>query len=391
MALRSIYIVGTSRNVGKTTTALGLLHCLRNHGLSVGYIKPLGQRIDSAVGHLLHEDARLVGSYIGMTDVDQVDMPVALTPGKVEEAVHDLHTKEMLQRIHDSYDILARSRDIVVVEGMGHVAMGSCLALSAADVCRSLGAKALLVSGGGIGRAIDDISLCATFLQARGAELAGVLVNKVWPEKYDRIKEATTLGLANLGIRSFGTVPFHEALASPTMKQVHECVGGTLLGGEDHMDHHVQHTIIAAMQADRMIRYIKGNTLVITPGDREDSILAALRAHMLGDPKSPAVAGLIVTGDLLPDSSVLTKIKDFHLPVISVKGDTFTTASKIVNTAFKIPPDDQARVQVAVSLMSKHIDVDGLLAALSEDQPSSPGTAAVQRGSPCPQIETGKE
>ena len=55
-----LYIVGTSRNVGKTTTSLGVLHCLRRHGLRVGYIKPLGQHFGSVEGRALHDDARLV-------------------------------------------------------------------------------------------------------------------------------------------------------------------------------------------------------------------------------------------------------------------------------------------------------------------------------------------
>ena len=175
---------------------------------------------------------------------------------------------------------------------------------------------------------------------------------------------ATTAGLAELGIRSYGTVPFKQELSSPTMREVYLHVGGELLGGQEHIDHRVRHTIIAAMESHHMIRFIEGSTLVITPGDRKDTILASLRAHMLGDPDVPAVAGLILTGDFLPEEPVLQLIRSFHLPVIAVKGDTYSTASQIVDTVFKIPPTDRQRIDCAIGLLAKYVEVDAILEAL---------------------------
>ena len=74
------------------------------------------------------------------------------------------------------------------------------------------------------------------------------------------------------------------------MADVHEQIGGEVVGGREHLSHRVRHTIIAAMDSHHMIRYIEGATLVITPGDRNDSIMAALRADLLGDKDLPAVA-----------------------------------------------------------------------------------------------------
>jgi len=44
--VRPLYIVGTQRDVGKTTFCIGLISALRERGLSVGYTKPLGQRVN---------------------------------------------------------------------------------------------------------------------------------------------------------------------------------------------------------------------------------------------------------------------------------------------------------------------------------------------------------
>jgi BioD-like phosphotransacetylase family protein len=367
MALKSLYIVGTKKDVGKTTMSLGLLHAFRKKGLRAGYMKPLGQRVVPLEGLMLHEDSRVVASLIGSGNVEQMDMAVPLTRGKVEQQVYDFKPAKVLEKAVAMYESLVRRYDLVVIEGMGHVAMGSCVGVSAADVCRAVGAKALLVSEGGIGKAIDDIFLCSTFLNARGVPLTGAIVNKVWPEKFTRIKEATTLGLKNLGLRSFGTVPFQDQLTSPTMADVHEQIGGEILGGGEHLSHRVRQTIIGAMDAQHMIRYIGGGTLVIIPGDRNDSIMAALRAHLLGDKNEPAVAGLILTGDFRPNATVVDELKNFHLPVLCVKEDTFATANKIINTVFKITPNDRERIEWAVCLAAEYLDVDGILSCLENN------------------------
>lgn len=366
MIVKPLYVVGTQRHVGKTTMCAGLAHALSQRGLRVGYMKPLGQRFVAGKGNVLHDDALLVANCLGPDRVEQVDMAVPLPPGRVEHEVANLRTPELIERVVATHTKIAGTCDLVIVEGMGNVAMGSCLGLSGAEVCQSIGARAFLVSGGGIGRAIDEISLCATFLEARGADLAGVVVNKVWPEKYARIKKATTRGLMNLGIQSFGTVPFEQQLASPQMSQVFHLVGGELIGGREHLGHRVAHTIIAAMETEHMLQYIQDSALVITPGDRIDNILACLRLNVSDDPETPFISGLVLTGNMVPGQEVIGKIKDSHLPVIAVKEDTCTTAHKIIQTVFKILPDDHERIKWAIRLVGQYVDLDGVLDALAE-------------------------
>jgi len=256
--------------------------------------------------------------------------------------------------------------DAVIVEGMGHVAMGSCLGLSCADTARIAGAKAILVSPGGIGSTIDEIALCSTFIVSRGVEFIGAIINKVWEEKYDRIDAATRKGLANIGLTSFGTVPFNASMACPTMRQVQELMDGELVAGELQLDNVVKNTIVAAMEARHMIRYLKESTLMITPGDRVDNVLAALGANQLGDSSSPILSGLLLTGGFRPDEACMKLIKDSNLPVILVKKDTYATASRFRQKVFKIEPSDKEKIAAAVELVAKYVDVDAILKSLAD-------------------------
>ena len=364
--MRPLYIAGTHRDAGKTTLSVGLLHAFRRKGLRVGYTKPLGQRVKDDHGEPIHDDALVVYRSMGQSDLGAAAMAVPLPQGRVEREVFDLRTDELLAKVKETFDAVARDKDIVLVESMGHVALGSCLGLSAAEVICAVNARALLVSGGGIGRAIDDISLCANFLTSRGADLLGVVINKVWPEKYTRVKQAVTQGLANLGIKSYGTIPFEEQLSCPTMRQVHELVGGELIGRSMDLEGHVQNTIVAAMESSHMVRYLEPGTLVITPGDRADNILAALSANMLGDTQQPLLTGLVLTGGFRPNGTVMRLVNDSGVPVILVKNDTYSVASKFRETVFKITPDDSAKIEAAICLASEYVDIDGIISALSE-------------------------
>ncbi len=362
--MRPLYIVGTQRDVGKTTFCIGLINALRQRGMSVAYTKPLGQRVHTVAGHPVHDDAVVVSQATGMSK-ESATMALPLTRGRVEKEILSHRVPELSEKITSICDRLRANHDVVVIEGMGHVAMGSCLQLSAPDVARLVGAKALLVSGGGIGRAIDAISLCATFLTARGAELMGAIVNKVFPEKYTRIKTATTTGLANLGIRSLGTVPYEEVLASPTVAQVAEQLGGEVLCGNEALDKRVGTTVVAAMEPDHMVPYLKNRALVITPGDRNDNILAIMSTHILDNHLQPTV-GIVLTGGFRPSEKVMSLLVDSGLPAILCTEDTFTLAARFKEMVWKIKGDDKDRIGAAICLINEFVDVDGIIDALHE-------------------------
>jgi BioD-like phosphotransacetylase family protein len=291
---------------------------------------------------------------------------VPLTRGRVEKEIFDLQLPELAEKVVGVCRRLSEANDLVIVEGMGHVAMGSCLKLSAADVARIIGARALLVSSGGIGRTIDQIALCATFLEARQVPLIGAVVNQVWPEKYERVKQATVAGLAALGIRSLGTMPFEDVLASPTVGQVCEELGAELLCGAGALDRRVGSTIVGAMEAHHMVRYVKDRALVITPGDRSDNILAVLSVHMLDPGPPPPVAGLALTGGFQPDEKIMSLLRESGLPAMLHKDDTYTLAARLRGTVFKITPEDTERIQAAMRIVEEHLDVDAILEGLKE-------------------------
>lgn len=364
--MRPLYIAGTTRDVGKTTLSLGLLHSFRERGLRVAYTKPLGQRTTTVDDHRLHDDAMVVSRLLGDEGGKPAEMVIPLGKGRVEKEVFDLKPSDQMAKIQATCAELAEQNDILIVESMGHVAMGSCLGLSSAHVVKGIGARALLISGGGIGRAIDDIALCKAFLISHGTEMLGAIVNKVWRQKYTRVMKATTQGLANLGIRSLGTVPYEEQLLCPTMQQVLDLMKGDLISGAGSLRNVISHTIVAAMAPDHMIDHLRPGTLIITPGANRANIEAALKAHMLSRDTESLVAGLILTGGFESDEESVTAFSAVGVPVIVVKEDTYRVASKFHETVFKITPEDGDKINAAICLVAEYVDVDGILEGLTD-------------------------
>ncbi len=338
---------------------------MRQRGLKVGYTKPLGQRVSNLSGQHVHDDALVITRSMEMADPSDAEIVLSLTRGRAEQEIKNPRQAELAKKVKDVCDRLGEQNDVVVIEGMGHVAMGSCILFSAGDISRAVGARPILISGGGIGSTIDQISLCATFMEAKGSPLIGAVVNKVWPEKYDRVWESTTKGLKNIGVHSFGCIPYEPVLASPTVRQVSEKLDGEILCGEDHLDNRVGDIIVAAMESDHVVSYLKERVLVITPGDRSDNIMAILSTHVLESYRSP-VSGIILSGGFRPSGKVMSLLAGAKLPAVLCRQDTYTLAAKLSDTVFKLALEDNDRIEAAICLVDEHVDIDGILAALED-------------------------
>lgn len=362
--MKPLYVVGTHRDVGKTMFCIGLISILQDRGLRVGFTKPMGQRIRSIFRRPVHDDTLVVARATHLDEAHSPSTAVPLTRGQVEKEIRQMRTQELAERIMAGFGPLRAGNDLVLIEGMGHVAMGSCIGLSSAEVARMADARLLLIGSGGIGSTLDEIALCSTFLKAGGADLIGVVINRVWREKYDRVQEAVTKGLENLGIRLFGMLPYEELLAKPRFGQLTEELGAEVLCGAEAMQNRIGDIIVGAMEADHMVTYLKNRTLVITPSDRSDNVLAIVSRHKLAEAGEQPVAGIVLTGGARPSVKVMAALVASGLPTILCSEDTYSLAAKLREKVFKITPDDLERIDAAKHLIEEYAAVDEILAAL---------------------------
>ena len=192
---KKIFIAATMQNDGKTTVSLGLLAALKKRFPRIGFIKPIGQRYLIEQGYKVDEDSVLIEEVFGIRCNIKDMSPVAIERGFTERFIEKGGSEEEYARqITEAYEHVANDNDLVIIEGTGHAGVGSVFNLSNASVAKLLGAVVLLISSGGVGKPIDEIMLNKALFDREGVSVAGVIVNKVLPEKYERISKLERRG-----------------------------------------------------------------------------------------------------------------------------------------------------------------------------------------------------
>jgi len=358
-----VFVAATQQNDGKTTTALGLFAALRERFGRIGYIKPVGQRFVEIEGNKIDEDTVLIDQTFGVQTPLEAMSPIAIEPDFTRKYIENANHDFFVKRLQNSFDRAAWEKDFMIIEGSGHAGVGSVFDLSNARVASLLGSKVILVTRGGIGRAIDEAALNKALFDKEGVELIGVIINKVLPEKFEYIQDIVGRGLHRLGIELLGCVPVEPILGHATLGQVTREVEGQFLAGKNFARRLVRKVIIGAMNSNHVTEYFHHGTLVVTPGDREDIILAAISACASGG-SGKALTGLVLSGNLIPHPNVVEMIHQSNLPVITSPLDSYTVAHAIHNMTVKTLPGDHEKIEKIQSLIATHINVERLLERL---------------------------
>lgn len=356
-----VFIAATRQNDGKTTTSLGLLAALQKRYPRIGYIKPVGQRFVEVAEHKIDEDTVLMDS-VYQLDCPLVDMsPIAIEPDFTRKYLQSSNREALVKKIEKAFDRVAWEKDFVLCEGSGHAGVGSVFDLSNAQVAKTLKAKVVIVSRGGIGKPIDEVALNQALFEKEGVEIIGVIINKVIPEKLEFVTEFARRGLKRKGLELLGVLPHRTILSKPSVDLVCDELQAELLNSETEMHNLVDDVVVGAMGVNNAMRFFGKGVLLITPGDREDIILAAATAGQNG---GPHLAGIVLTGGLRPGHSVLKVIRATEFPILLAQQDSYEVASIVHDLTVKTRPDDTEKISVIRDLIAEHVDVNKILKAL---------------------------
>jgi len=108
------------------------------------------------------------------------------------------------------------------------------------------------------------------------------------------------------------------------------------------------------------VDYLQPGTLIITPGDRDDIILAATATARLAG--GSAIAGLVLTNNAPPHAKIAELLAQTDIPVIATTEESYAIASKIFGMTVKTQPQDTDKIPIIKQLITKHVDLKALLA-----------------------------
>jgi phosphate acetyltransferase len=357
---RNLYLTAIEPGSGKSAVALGAMEALASLG-RVGYFRPIigaGARPDNDI-ELIRRRYRLPQAYQDSYGAVVDDLQAMGDRGRYEQ---------LLKRIMDAYKRLDDTTDLLLVEGSDFTEASRALELEFnADAANHLGCPVLLVLRGR-GRSVEQllelVHLAHGSLTGRGCTILATICNRVDPPLVEELRERVQEAVGGEPAYVLPEVP---ELAAPTVAEVAEALAARFLrppqGTEEPSTRReVGRVIVGAMSLPHFLEHIGDGDLIITPGDRADLIVGSLASRFSGT--YPNIAGLVLTGGLQPEPSVLRLIDGLggsRLPVLAVGADTYRTAATVAGVRGVLTPDSDRKVAAALGVFAEHVDRRALL------------------------------
>jgi hypothetical protein len=367
--MRHLYLAATGQNRGKTTASLGLVDLFLGEGLHTGFMKPVGQRtvVDES-GVPADEDAVLMKAVYDLPEPMTAMSPVHIPRGFTKAYIAGEIVEDLGARISVAHASFGPRTELLLIEGTGHAGVGAVIGLSNAVVAALLGAPAVIVSEGGVGRPIDEIVLNASHFAAHGVPVAGAIVNKVNVDAQPGIAGILEKGLARHGIPLLGVIPYRPVLSNPTLSMILAGTGAELLNAGPDLDLVIGGISVAAMEPHHVLQHVTGRRIVIVAGDREDVIIALCRAHRMEARRpavvrgevAPSTVGFVLSG-YRPRPELIAEIRRADLFACFLDEDTYMVASDVHDLLVKTHAADREKIAVIKSIVAASLDPGRML------------------------------
>jgi len=349
----TLLVTSVEEGIGKTAITLALARAAQEAGKEVGYMKPKGTRLQSAVGKTRDEDPMLARELLDF-DAEMHEMePIVYSPTFIKEAVRGRENSDDLRdRVIENFEDLSADTDLMVVEGSDRLETGGIVDLTDGDIAEALDARVLLVCGYATPGDADQVLAAADQL---GDRLAGVLFNGVTESAMDELADDVMPFLESRDVPVFGALPRVQDLAGITVGDLARSLGADVLTNEASTDTHVERFTVGAMGGNKALDQFRRtrDAVMVSGGDRSEVQTAALEAS--------GIKALLLTGGFRPASAVLGRAEKENVPILLVQSDTRTTIDRVEDVLHSGRTRDAETVTRMQELLDDGVDVHSLL------------------------------
>jgi len=368
---QALMVVPAGLGVGLTTAVLGLFHAMDRQGIKVHFFKPIGQPVagddcaDRTVSLLQSGCKQPIGQPIPIREAEHL-----VSEGRGDELLEEIVARYEQSRPKDG--------EVVVIEGMVPTANQAYATRINKEIAKALDAQVVLVAAPGADspEAFEDhIDITArAYGGIRHKRMIGCLLNKLdapldisgklLPELSDPTCKSRSLSEAQIrenctifgeSFPILGAINWHTSLNAPRISDIAKLLDAQIINRGEINSRRAHRVTLCARTVANAVEALLPGTLVVTPSDRDDVILATGLAALNG----VELAGLVLTGDMEPDRRILELCKgaaSVGLPVIRVESNSWQTAMDLQRMDNEIPLDDPQRLQRIQESTARYID-----------------------------------
>lgn len=348
--------------------AIGLMRLIQQRIDNIGYIKPIG----NSAGVEQDDDVELVRILFKLEQ-----SPDVINPLSIEDARRILASggeDELLTIILRAYNKVSDASDMVVIEGTDYSGALSALELDInADISKTLDAPVLMVASGESRNADEitsQVAVAKESIDEKGCDFLGVIVTKVDPDDHSRIRITLEKKLSHHGIDLLGVIPYDKILGSLRMGEIVRKVGAKVMFGREYLSNMVSSVRVAAMTIGNALARLEDGMCLITPGDRDDMLVAAMVSRVALT--YPNISGIILSGGLDPSEPVkklIGGLSGFNIPILQLDDDTFGTAVKISRMPVSLYARDTQKIEAVYRGIRQYVDHDEFNRLLELERP----------------------
>jgi len=373
--MHSFYIAPTTSGTGLTSVCLGLVRALDQLGVRVAFFKPIAQLYGGDTGP--ERSTHLIRETVGLQPADPIGL--AYAQHKVAKGEFD----QLMEEVITNFQASVNDADVMVVEGLVPRPNEDYIARLNQRIANTLGSDIILVAAkkqDSSAKLNERIHITASiFGGVDNPRLLGCILNKVgappkesqrvgtdegldsWEVKertFDHVKRKLPI-FNNIGFRCLGIVHWNQAFVSPRTLDIARHLHAKVLHKGNFEQRRVSSVVLCARTVPNMLFALKAGTLIITPGDRTDILLAASQAVLNGVP----LAGILFTGGMTPDQRVMNLCRraiNTGLPVLLTSYDSLSTVQQLDTMSTEVPADDVSRMLEVMDDVANSIDIQWL-------------------------------
>lgn len=354
MSSKAFFIAATGQNVGKTTTCLGLMKALQQKGLSVGFMKPVGQ--EAAKNLAVDKDVVLFKEYFQLPDKLEGMSPVLFPRGFTRDYLDGKVDKAKLtDKILASFQAIEKEKNLVIVEGTGHTGVGSIVDLNNAQVAALLNCPMILIGKGGLGSSFDELFLNITQCKKENVPVAGVILNRVLRDKKVMIEHYMKKALAKWDIPLLGCIPFDPLLSALTLFDLEKLFQPKWIHLPPQIQCHFRSYRILSSATEIYQTLPSPQQLFILPSSKEEILLAILKRNQQDPQKEQAV---LLTGKLPLEPSLQELFCKTSLPICQIPCNSFLASQMISSYTSKIQKEDTTKIEEAIQLVETNLLIE---------------------------------